>query len=95
MTVAATYPLVRPIMLLASLSPVIVMSVTSGMAALTLSAAVWADICPPGWGAAALVVAAAALPPLLSWWLGAQATAQATTTAKQIGLSADGEIMNA
>jgi amino acid permease len=82
-------------MLLASLSPVIVMSVTSGMAALILSAAVWAVICPPGWGAAALVVAAAALPPLLSWWLGAQATAQAITTAKQIDLSTGSEIMNA
>jgi hypothetical protein len=40
-----------------------------------------------------LVAAAAALPSLLSWWLGAQATAQATTTAKQIGLSTDSEIM--
>jgi Na+-translocating ferredoxin:NAD+ oxidoreductase RnfD subunit len=59
---------------------------------LILSAAVWAVICPPGWGAAALVVAAAALPPLLSWWLGAQGTAQAITTAKQIGLSTGSEI---
>jgi hypothetical protein len=48
-----------------------------------LSAAIWAVICPPGWGAAAPVVAAAALPPSL-WSSGAQATAQATTTAKQI-----------
>jgi hypothetical protein len=80
-------------MLLASLSPLIVTSVTCGMAALILSAAVCAVICPAGWGAAALVVGAAALPPLLSWWLGAQATAQATTKAKQIGLSNDTEIM--
>jgi Na+-translocating ferredoxin:NAD+ oxidoreductase RnfD subunit len=54
-----------------------------------------AVIRPPGWGAAALVVAAAALPPLLSWWLGAQGTAQAITTAKQIDLSTGSEIMNA
>ena len=54
-----------------------------------------AVIRPPGWGAAALVVAAAALPPLLSWWLGAQGTAQAITMAKQIDLSTGSEIMNA
>ena len=75
-------------MLLASLSPVIVMSDTSGMAALIFSAAVWAVICrqvgvpPPWWWCAP-----PPLPPLPSWWLGAHATAQATTTAKQIGLS--------
>src|SRR3954452_3959947 len=92
-TVAATYPLVRPIMLLASLSPVIVMRVTSGMAALIASADVWAVACSLGWGGAALVPAGAGLPSLLLWWPGSQATGQATTTAKQIGLSTDSEIM--
>jgi len=43
-----------------------------------------AVICPPGRGAAAVVVAAA-LPTPLSLWLGAQSTALATTTAKQMG----------
>lgn len=63
------------------------------MAALILSAAVWAVICPPGWGAEALVVADAFVPPLLSWWVGAHATAQAAATAKQVGLNTDSEIM--